>query len=398
MVFDQLQQASFKGFTFLLPAETISGGKKTVDHEYPGSNDRFVEELGRKSKDFSIKAIIHGSNVLNDRKRFQDLLDEPGVGLLIHPYLGSLSVKAVDYTSSTSDDKIGLVEFNITFKESVEVISITDTGATPKKISDRIKDAFGFIDDAFITAYENTSFLDSSLSSIDAVSGVLDTLEDVTSQIKDPDLEQVNDFTKKINSTRRKISTTVTKGTNLVTDLRDIYNKFFGSAKSPDKIDQNQFSQVQSYGEGRIKKDLITARRIEIENNLEAIEEYNRLNALAGEYESVVYTDFSTSDEIISKATKLEEKYQELVINSTGKIATDPDTRRTFEEIRVLTKFTLDKKIKNAWRVVEVDKSASSLSVISYTFYGNIDNIEDLKTLNEDSNHAIILNPIKALN
>ena len=50
--------ASFKGFEFLFLTETTSSGKKTISHEYPNTDKRFVEEVGIIPKKIQMKKIM----------------------------------------------------------------------------------------------------------------------------------------------------------------------------------------------------------------------------------------------------------------------------------------------------------------------------------------------------
>ena len=43
----KLKQGSFRDAPFHIQDTTVDGGRKTVTHEYPDSNGRFVEDLGK---------------------------------------------------------------------------------------------------------------------------------------------------------------------------------------------------------------------------------------------------------------------------------------------------------------------------------------------------------------
>ena len=66
-ILENLNVASFRGARFLIKSHSTSGGRKTVNHEYPNSDRRFVEDLGELQETFSIQGIIHGDNYSLDR-------------------------------------------------------------------------------------------------------------------------------------------------------------------------------------------------------------------------------------------------------------------------------------------------------------------------------------------
>ena len=104
-VLEQLQPASFRGIPFLVNAETKTGGKKTVTHEYVGSDKRFTEELGLLPPSFSIEAVIHGNEAISTRLLLEDALDEPGLGILVHPVYGAIEVKSTIYSVNSNQTK-----------------------------------------------------------------------------------------------------------------------------------------------------------------------------------------------------------------------------------------------------------------------------------------------------
>ena len=116
MILDKLQPASFRDFQFLVPRSRVTEGRKTVAHEFVNSSNRFIEDLGGFPQKFSVTAIIHGADAIQQRDNFRELLNKPGSGILIHPSYGRKNV-AVEgqYTASESDTELGEFRFEITF-------------------------------------------------------------------------------------------------------------------------------------------------------------------------------------------------------------------------------------------------------------------------------------------
>lgn len=116
MSLSKRQPASFRDFGFLVPRNQLRDGRKTVTHEFVNSTNRFVEDLGQFPSKFTVSAIIHGADSIQQRDSFRALLNKPGPGILIHPSYGRQEVTVEgQYTVSESDTELGEFKFEITF-------------------------------------------------------------------------------------------------------------------------------------------------------------------------------------------------------------------------------------------------------------------------------------------
>jgi prophage DNA circulation protein len=115
---DRLYSASFNGIPFLMSSSDMSYARKTVTHEYPNKKFRYVEDLGENLKSFDIRAIITGDDYLILREAFIISLQMKGVGILIHPFYGALTVVVKNYTVSEDMTRVGECIFTITFQEA----------------------------------------------------------------------------------------------------------------------------------------------------------------------------------------------------------------------------------------------------------------------------------------
>ncbi|MFC3816575.1 DNA circularization N-terminal domain-containing protein [Lysobacter sp. GCM10012299] len=115
-MFEQLLEASFKGVTFRVREESLpASGRRTVPHEYPNSDERFVEDLGSIPAQFSIAAFVHGADWLEKAKALERVLSEPGAGRLSLPSFGVHTVWALPYKKSVKHEALGIVEFDLEF-------------------------------------------------------------------------------------------------------------------------------------------------------------------------------------------------------------------------------------------------------------------------------------------
>lgn len=141
---DQLQAATFRGVPFHVRSADGTVGRRTVSHEYPGKDVPYVEDLGRRAREFTLEAFVLGADVMRDRDALIDALEEPGIGELVHPYKGRMKVAVPNGRWSQSMDHGGLVRFSITFQESSDVVQPTvraDTQAGVEVAADNAESA-----------------------------------------------------------------------------------------------------------------------------------------------------------------------------------------------------------------------------------------------------------------
>jgi hypothetical protein len=80
---------SFRGISFYVESHSRSGGRRTVDHEFPFAEKPFVDDLGRKQRIWKLDGYVLGTDYdLHLKELIAALEDTPGPGPLIHPYQG----------------------------------------------------------------------------------------------------------------------------------------------------------------------------------------------------------------------------------------------------------------------------------------------------------------------
>lgn len=120
---DRLQKASFRGVVFQVEADEGSFGRRVQVHEYPQRDKPFVEDLGRRAREFTITAFMVGLDYMEARDQLLDAVEKPGPGTLVHPWYGQLTVSLKDdgCRVSHSRDDGGMCRIQLTFVESGEL-------------------------------------------------------------------------------------------------------------------------------------------------------------------------------------------------------------------------------------------------------------------------------------
>lgn len=144
---DQLKDASFRGVPFFVDASSWSAGRNTVIHEFVQRDKPFVEDLGRKTRQFKIDAWVcaHPSNNFNPWPQRDSLIaafETAGIGTFVHPYYGELTGYASAEITESGTDQGGYVKFSIEFIESGEIdfraVNVVDTFSNSIDLSNKV--------------------------------------------------------------------------------------------------------------------------------------------------------------------------------------------------------------------------------------------------------------------
>lgn len=116
----QLRPASFRGVSFSVSDAEYNGGRRTALHEYPQRDTPYVEDMGRATREYSMTALVVGSDYIARAKELMAALEKPGAGRLVHPWLGELSVIATSVGTLTFSNSLGMASVSLTFVEAGE--------------------------------------------------------------------------------------------------------------------------------------------------------------------------------------------------------------------------------------------------------------------------------------
>lgn len=114
----KLVGASFRGAPFFVEMAGLDTGRRTVTHEFPGRDDPFVEDMGRRARKFRVDGYVIGDDYLDRKNALLDALEAEGPGTLVHPYYGIR--RGIGDTVSVTEQRAdaGWAQFTIDFVET----------------------------------------------------------------------------------------------------------------------------------------------------------------------------------------------------------------------------------------------------------------------------------------
>lgn len=150
---DQLQPASFRGVPFEVIAGTLTAGRRLARHEYPQRDLPYVEDMGRRAREYKVEAFIIGPDYMSGRDQLLAAIEEEGAGQLVHRYYGTQMVAVAECELTESTEFGGMAKFTLQFVEAGEQAEPTvdiDSGAELLQVQNV---AYGAIMDDFTSQF-----------------------------------------------------------------------------------------------------------------------------------------------------------------------------------------------------------------------------------------------------
>jgi hypothetical protein len=113
-----IRPASYKGVPFGVIDAQDARGRNTVTHEFPLRDKVFLEDMGRAKRTIQLTAFVIGPGFAAKRDALIAVLEEPGPGTLVHPWLGTFQVSlSAPATVTHNASEVGYVAFQLQFTE-----------------------------------------------------------------------------------------------------------------------------------------------------------------------------------------------------------------------------------------------------------------------------------------
>lgn len=372
---NQLQPCSYKGFRFLFKEIKTSGGQKTALHEYPGSNNRNVEDMGEYSDIFTISGIVHGENYVADVLRFKKILSEGGQGDFVHPTQGTFSVKALIYNLIESDSSLGEARFEITFATSapqVQPIANKSNVAQVAKGAELTKTSLATnITDNYIYSPE---FQDNFTDSVDQIDLVSSEFVQNSRQFVQ-NLPGMAEFVDGVQTFKRDAFTLAKVPENLATSVFNLFDLFNG-IQSSTVTGVLELISFFDFGDDDIPNSNNTASLIERTNNRNILRVAIQAGSLAESYREASLINFQTVPEIQATQKLLDDQYQKISLaqytpgNLQPNGGIDTESMKQLTALRVQVNKLFSEQRLTAARIIELDLPRLPAIVQAQNLYG----------------------------
>ena len=393
LLFDMLYPASFKRAPFFYISGDINAGRKTVVHEYPNKNFRYVEDLGNNLRTFSIRAIIKGFFYLTEKKTLIDALTDEGIGILKHPFLGNINCVCTGYTLSENiSTDFGIGNFTLNFVETEKSRFPDASNDNISKIADLYRKLYAFIKDDLNGQYiaqfaRNISFAAQKLENLS------DTLKLIANSTKSLNTSSTEFQTQSNNFTSNAFKITSPDG-DIGGNTSDLISSFDDlSDDGQTRFDAS--SKLFGFGEGDEFIDLPTTQIRQRNDNQKLIN--GSINALAfnNQVDAAKDIDYANEQDLNDTAQVLDKNYDDLLNSEFNKFSNQllSDLNELRNQIRIF--FEQERLIVN--KIVEVKTKTMPVTVLTYQYSGDTDDYDQILSLNQIFNPAVVEGNIKIL-
>ena len=381
----RLRPASFRGVPFKVKSHTYGTGRKVVEHDIPGNDSQYSEDMGRKTRSFQINGYIIDDDVFRLRDNLIDACEKEGAGELVHPYLGTKNVQCVDFSFTEDTTEGRIVLFTITFKEAGSAkfpSSIFDDVAS---FFDAANNAVDQVNAAFEAAYTIAGFPGYVLTeAVAVVDRALDTVNDAITKVRlipdqaDAVKAKIEELKLKTDELARDSELLYTEITNLFKDVKDAVadpeenTAIDTTSGKDDKV--TVLEDLITFGDDRNVIEGTTETRQQQVDNEKAINDLVKGQAIIVTVEASVIKEYTTLSDAENQKEKLLD-YIDGVLDSTD----DDGVFQSFSDIRasMLKIIPNENQITSEEVSVSLKQTTSSL-VLIYEKTGNIENESDL--------------------
>lgn len=385
---DKLRKASFKGAAFYVASTEGSFGRKTVVHEFPRREFPFAEDLGKKSREFSIEAFVVGENYHTARNKLLEVCNKEGGGDLIHPYLGKLFVVCTAVKMKESAANGGMAEFSLSFVETSVAVpepkTLKDLLGQLIDACDNLREmASAKIDSAFSIVGEVNAVVDSGVAAVGAVVGVI---EGVEKSVRG-NLLKIAEFSYKLRKVKAKLKSGALFAERLsgvFTDVLGTLKQAFGGNEQAARLFIKLTVPIPLL---ELQKQ-IPGERPSVKKqseNAQALDQFFKQVVISYQAEILAESSFASLDEAVAARAELIE-----VIEAQKEVA-DDDAFQALEQVRIALQQAVPSSEQQLSSIIElqVDDSQPSL-VLSYDVFESLDPEADIIDRNKISRPGFI--------
>nr|DAH10911.1 MAG TPA: DNA circularization protein [Caudoviricetes sp.] len=380
---------------------TTSGGRKLITREFPGTNRRYVEDMGLLNKTLDIEAIV---TTEREKNKLIAALETPGIGQLSHPTFGLLDVTAKPYTVVDSINTVGYCQFNLSFDVSQENIYPVANASNISFLQSKIS----FLDNSILSNFASKIGITPATlnTAINTATKVMDTIETAT--------QAVEGVRNGIIAVKETIVDTIQSGSAFLGEVKATINSvtsFFNDPLAAFDTLTNMFD----FGDSSETKPT-TQRAIERKRVADTITQATNAAIVSSMYDLISQAEFENDEQLRAKSDVVESLYESLIENPTDFLIDIPETElptddedvdvselsttsvlENLQEVRQLANDILSEKENTVARVIEVNTYNTTLDDFVFSYYGNLDYLDKIESMNDIEDRSNVSGTLKVL-
>jgi len=375
----RLPNASYKGFKDLhWLNDSISSGYKKILHEYPNRDRGYIENLGlsilKGSATFRVYNTVNNSTV----EAFERVLKDgvTSAGTLVLPTLGTVEdMEVLTWSSQRNESKLGYVEYTIEFAQTSQNQYPASTNINTSFL-DRLKnkllgDNVAAFDKAWNSIKNKKAQAEKALAKIRQTGKAM---VDIAKRVEGAG-SLVSDFANTISVLTSDAVRLANSPRELATQLKLSFDSLEQSIQNTQVL-FNVLKGYFGYNIGDANAIGVGVIQKQIQENQQGINNVIRSNALASAYVFSTLLEYKTTNELNEVRELLKNEYDDLFEKLPDEIA------ETLQEIQTNANRLFDRQILTLPTLETLNINKQPLGVFLYSYYGSLDNYENIYNIN----------------
>lgn len=310
---DGLQPASFRDVAFsVLGADGVFGRRGQV-HEYAGRDEPWVEDLGRRARQWTVDAVVLGADYMAKRDALIAAVEQPGPGKLVHPYYGEAMVSVIDCRVSEATSAGGVARFVITFVEAGKSTWPKQVASTPDQVAAKGEAAQAAADADFVGTVQTKGLPDFVANSLRSrVSGLLTQVRSMAASLRS-EMEPLAELQQQIDDINADLVALVYEPAAMVDSVRDAMQQLTRGL-SDDMGDVLDLAKtLWGYGTLVVSTSGVSAKRAVEINNRKALARLVRSTAIVEGARAAAKVTFDSFDDAAALRDQFTDAFDELL-------------------------------------------------------------------------------------
>jgi len=365
-----LNKASFRNVEFLYESGTTTGGRKTVVHEFVNKDNRFVEDLGKNPRSFSIVGIIHGAFYQSRKKQFEAVLaDKATIGILVHPTYGNINCKCTGYSVVEDNRELGVARYEMTFLEAQPNVYPSSTGRN-KALINRIYDKIYDFAETFLKGETVIDFVKNINYIAQRIDSLVDVFNDIAKTINS-DEEDKDTFNEDITTYDQDSYKIASDPDRLGSDTTNLFKSFDTLAQTGEdgfNVNNQLFNLL-------IDNNTIDTKTLELQQRDKDRDVLNgAFNAMAlnNASRAAVNIDYRNTLQLNDVIDTLNDAYTS-ILNNPNNLLSD-ELQQGLETQRNTLRKYFDALRITVPKVITIQTAPMPVTTLAYQYYGNTDN------------------------
>ncbi len=181
-LYANIRPAKFRGIDFETPQGSNTVGRRIKRHNFVENDTPSHQDLGLKTPNFKMTCVIRGDDYYDKSLAFEQAINQPGEGQLVHPFYGTLNVVVISAQRNYQMARVGESVFQLEFElaGSARTYDLAHNTAIDIDTTTETLDQTSATD--FVNAFpdnlpdysvnETTAFLDETQSQLQTMGGL----------------------------------------------------------------------------------------------------------------------------------------------------------------------------------------------------------------------------------